>query len=167
MAGREGAGVRQLPLPSDALDTRWLTHWVVAVNQSSALVFFAWNSMSRMISAGEDCPPRMKGGGGRAPPHFFMHVTQVNVTLSGLNATVSLPRGQLALHAWDSSILRRHLSACRRGQTIKPSHLGIGFGRSVAVVQVDRPRGAFQWKAVADRRDASALLWACDTSSSK
>ena len=102
VAGREGAGVRQLPLPSDALDTRWLTHWVVAVNQTSALVFFAWNSMSRMISAGEECPPRMKGGWGRAPPRFFMHVTQVNVTLYGLNATVSLPRGQLALHAWDS-----------------------------------------------------------------
>ena len=59
--------------------------------------------MIQMISAGEECPPRMKGGGGRAhPPRFFMHVTQVNVTLSGLNATVSSPRGQLALHAWDS-----------------------------------------------------------------
>ena len=43
-----------------------------------------------------------KDEGGPDPPRFFMHVTQVNVTLSGLNATVSSPRGQLALHAWDS-----------------------------------------------------------------
>jgi hypothetical protein len=43
-----------------------------------------------------------QGSGGPDPPRFFMHVTQVNVTLSGSNATVSLPRGQLALHAWDS-----------------------------------------------------------------
>ena len=44
--------------------------------------------------------PDASDEGGQDLPSFFMHVMPVN--LSGFNATVSSPQGQLALHAWES-----------------------------------------------------------------